>query len=279
MSCPGWRDLTASFLFGDCTCAAVPADCPGGLGFQQGHSGAIAAMGRLVFTYISFALLHGLTALSAQATTPPPAKAAKVPAVLKDSAGGSTFEKTFQIAGKEFQCLGAGGHKILFYKVYSNAFCIETSTPIISIQEYINKTYPNLPSKKLIDALEKDKTFFSLLSSLPGDKMIQIRFLRDLKRDQVSDAMVKAMRPILPPDDVKRVGKAFRARDPRKDDLALIYSQGETLHLSMADSREVIEQAPVIVEKIWLVWLGDESPTPNLREDVARRFGTSDGRR
>ncbi len=218
------------------------------------------------------ALLLVLAAPSARAAPSESATLAESRDVLKDSAGGSTFEKDLQIGGKEFRCLGSGGHKILFYKVYSNAFCIEKSTSLEPIHKYVENKYSKLSKKKLIDALADDDRFFSLISTLPGEKMIQIRFLRDLKREQVSEAMSKAMKPALSPGDVARVSQAFRARDPRKGDLALIYSQGEALQLSMADSRQVIEQAPAIVEKIWLVWLGEGSPTPNLREDIARRF-------
>lgn len=236
----------------------------------------MGAMKRLPWAYITFALLSALAIPAVRAAPPATEKTAKSKNGLKDSASGSTFGETIRIDGREFRCLGAGGHKILFYKVYSNAFCIESSTSIEPIRKYIENTYPGLSNKKLSAALEGDDQFFSLLSALPGDKLIQIRFLRDLKRDQVSEAMVKAMKPILPPADVERVGKAFRTRDPRKGDLALIHSQGEALHLGMADGHEVIEQAPVIVEKIWLVWIGDESPTPNLREDIARRFAQKD---
>lgn len=194
-------------------------------------------------------------------------------AALKDPTNGAAFDETFIIDGQTFHCLGAGGHKVLFYEVYSNAFCVDAKTSLETIQEYILKTYPDYSSEKLFNKLKDDDKFFDLLSKLPGDKLIQIRFLRDLSRDQIADAMVKATKPLVPAAEVERVNAAFRRRDPRQGDLALIFSQGEALNMHLADSRERFERANALVDRIWLVWLGGDSPTPSLREELARRFG------
>lgn len=203
----------------------------------------------------------------------------KTNAALKDPTNGADFDETFIVDGKTFQCLGAGGHKVLFYKVYSNAFCIDAATSLESIQKYILSTYPEHSSGQLFNKLKGDDKFFDLLAQLPGDKLIQIRFLRDLTRDQIADAMVKATTPLVPSAEVERVNAAFRRRDPRQGDLALIFSQDNALNMHLADSRERFEDAEPLVDKIWLVWLGGDSPTPSLREELARRFGRQHGRR
>lgn len=226
----------------------------------------------MAFAPLFLAMTALLTPVRAWADSLPIEIRAASQDLLTDSLSGSTFKKNLRVGKKEFRCLGAGGHKKFFYKIYANVFCIEASASLEQIYEYIRSNYSHLSKNTLARALEGDDRFFSLLADLPGDKLLQIRFLRSLTREQISDAMAKAMRPHLPSEDVERVAKAFRARDPAKGQLALVYSEGEALHLLMGNSRRRVDGAPLIVQKIWSVWLENETPTPNLRRDLAQRL-------
>jgi hypothetical protein len=194
-----------------------------------------------------------------------PAAAQKV----KDDSTGISFDVRQDIGGVGYTCLGAGVRKILVFKAYAVTFCLEQSIAEKTVRGYIEKTYPNLKGEDLADALEDDPKFFEELLNARGDKLVIMRVVRNISRDQVANAFRDSLEEILPESKVQKLIETIPG-DIKDGQSARLYSKGSSLTIDIAGTGKTIEDAD-IAKKLWWVWLGPSGATPSLKDSIARQ--------
>jgi hypothetical protein len=190
-------------------------------------------------------------------------------ATLREPISGSQFERDRTEGSTRYRCVGVGAHRLLAFKIYAVSFCLEPAQATELLGRYAREHYPRLEGEKLVDRLEKDQAFFDALAAAPGDKLVEVRFLRDLSGKQLADSFRTSLARLVPADQAERVAAAIGAQPARKGESALIYSQGSTLRLRLGSQERVIEDVPLVTERIWRIWLGPNTPVPNLKRSLA----------
>lgn len=224
------------------------------MAFLPGGAGILPPMRPLAFL-----------ALCAFLVASAPAEAQKV----RDDSTGIAFDVRQEIAGVRYSCLGAGVRKILFFKAYAVTFCLEQSVAQATVRDYVAKTYPNLKGEDLADELEDDPKFFQRLVEAKGNKLVIMRVVRNVSRDQVANAFRDSLEELLPGPKVAKLVDTIPG-DIKDGQSARLYTKGTTLTIDIAGQAKTIDDAD-IAQKLWWVWLGPSGATPSLKTSIARR--------
>lgn len=198
-----------------------------------------------------------------------PATALAAPEVIEDRMTGAQFVENPVMDGVPFRCLGVGGRKTFTFKIYSVAFCLERSVADEVTRRAVD-LHPGLVGKKLAEALEKDQRFFDALIAAPGEKMLVLRFARDIDQRRLSGAFRDSLEPHLGPYDLERL-VAVLGSDVKEGEVATLRSDGSLLRAQLGSQAQSLANAQAIKAALWKVWLGQKSPTPSLKESIARR--------
>lgn len=198
-----------------------------------------------------------------------PARALAAPAVIVDGMTGARFVEQPTLSGTTFRCLGVGGRKIFTFKIYSIAYCLDSASADEIVRDAI-ASHAGKSGDDLGDALKHDDAFFDALMRAPGEKMLVVRFARDVDHSRLQGAFQKALEKVLPRQDVERVS-AILTVDAREGDVAILRTQGDQFVMQLGTTQRVLPSAEAINHQLWRVWLGHDSATPNLKESIATR--------
>jgi hypothetical protein len=208
----------------------------------------------------------------AAAATAVGAPALAFPETIVDGMTGARFVERPVVGGTAFHCLGVGSRKAFIFKLYSVAFCLESSAADRVLDEAL-AWHGTERGKDLAESLRHDERFFAALGSAPGDKMIVLRFARGVNRGQLEGALRGALGKLIPPADVERIiGAAACPSGVHEGDVALLRSKGSEFVLELGQTERVLPDAEAINERLWGIWLGPESATSNLKESIASRI-------
>lgn len=196
-----------------------------------------------------------------------PALAPAGAAELVDSSTGTRFAPTATAGGTEFQCLGAGVRKMLTFKVYAVAYCVDAERAD-AVETLGQALHPDLTGEELAKALENDPRFYDHLQRLPGDKLVIMHMVRDVDRAKLADAFRKSLKDVLPREKVEKLVAAIPA-DVRNGENAILYSNGPNLVIDIGGRQSTLEDAQ-IAQRLWSVWLGPESVSPSLKRSIAQ---------
>jgi len=194
---------------------------------------------------------------------------------IRDESTGVQFASSLSVEGTRYQCLGAGVRKVLFFKAYAVTYCLQASQAQSLVDGYIQKNHPGLKGEKLQDALEDDPRFFRALADASGDKLVIMRLVRNISKNQIADAFRSSLSEVLPKEKVEKLIATIPgdAKDGQKIQL---YSKGSELVIDIAGDARRIDDAE-IAQKLWLVWLGPDTPTPSLKDSIAKHAASSFG--
>lgn len=194
--------------------------------------------------------------------------ASGLPSIAEEITG-VQFEGTATVDGTAYRCLGAGARRVFIFKVYAVGFCLEEK----SAQEVLGHwagAEPALSPQELAKSLENDQRFFDALGAAPGRKMIVMQFMRDVGRERIASALGNTMRGYAPAEEVDRLVAAVPA-GVKSGERLVIYSRGRDLALEARGTTRVVSDTPVAAERLWQVWLGPYSMTPNIKASIAQR--------
>lgn len=203
-------------------------------------------------------LLLSLTALAVLA--PGAARADK----LVESGTKIGFESPVTYDGVSFKCLGTGLRKKFVVKVYAVAFCLEASKADAVLADA--KAKAGAPA-------EKNQAFFNVLRDSDAAKAVDLRFVHNVGKEKIVEAFEETLQKAMGDKD----------KDGRAKFLALVdrdVRDGQTLTLTAtADGKLTLTIAghagsvtdPAIAKAIWNAWIGPDSVTEDLKEDLARR--------
>ncbi|MHB8416767.1 MAG: chalcone isomerase family protein [Myxococcales bacterium] len=179
------------------------------------------------------------------------------------------FDTRVLVGGETFECVGAGVRKILFFKVYAVAYCVQPGATEAVERTYARSAYPGLVGPALAAKLASDQGFFDALANAPGDKLVEMHMVRNVSRKQLADAFHDSLSKILPAPKVARVVAAVPS-DARSGQTALVHSRGGELVIEIGGQLVTIDD-PETARVIWRVWLGPDSVTPSLKRSIAER--------
>jgi len=197
------------------------------------------------------------------------APAAAAEAFVVDDSTGTRFEAETTVGNTRYRCLGAGVRKVFLFKAYAVTWCLQADKVDDTLVGYLKKNHPQKTGGALADALEDDQRFFDALSSAPGDKLVVMKLVRDISKDQIAGAFRDSLGDVLPPEKVEKLIDTIPG-DGKDGQKILLYSQGGTLVIDIAGTARRIEDKE-IASKLWRVWLGPGSPTPSLKDSIARQ--------
>ena len=200
-----------------------------------------------------------------------PAALAQGKATLRDDSTGVRFDETTTVDGTTYRCLGAGVRKVFLFKAYAVAWCLEASKVDETIAGFLKTNHPDRKGKKLADALEDDQRFFDRLASAPGDKLVVMRLVRDISKDQIAGAFRDSLSDVLPPAKVEKLIDTIPG-DAKDGQQILLHSHGSRLVIDIAGDAKTIDDEQ-IADNLWRVWLGPSSPTPSLKDSIAAQVG------
>lgn len=187
---------------------------------------------------------------------------------VRDSSTGISFDVPQKVGGVSYTCLGAGVRKIVVFKAYAVAFCLEQSIADQTIRGYIENKYPNLKGEDLSDALEDDPRFFQHLADAPGDKLVIMRVVRDVSKDKVAGAFRDSLADLLPKAKVDKLIETIPGDIP-DGQTALLYSKGSSLTIDIGGQGKTLDDADT-AKKLWWVWLGPSGVSPSLKDSIAQ---------
>ena len=186
-----------------------------------------------------------------------------------DEATGTKFDAVTQIEGTAYQCLGAGVRKLALVKVYALAFYVDVKHANALVKGHLQTHHAGLRGQPLLDALEKDAEFFEALASTEHSRLIVLQMQRDVSRKQLASTIRRSLTPLLPEDKLDRLDAAI-TKGAEKGQVVKVYAVGKKLTVDVAGKVRTIEDEEV-VRHLYSVWLGADSVSPTLRDDIARR--------
>jgi hypothetical protein len=198
-----------------------------------------------------------------------PAAAAEAKPIVDDSTG-VKFDAQTTADGTQYRCLGAGVRKVFLFKAYAVAYCIEADKVDDAIVPYLKKSHASAQGEDLADALEDDQSFFDQLAAARGDKLVIMRLVRDISKDQIAGAFRDSLSGVLSKPQVDKLIDTIPG-DAKDGQKILLHSHGDKLVIDIAGNAKTIEDRE-IASKLWRVWLGPDSPTPSLKESIARQI-------
>lgn len=207
-------------------------------------------------------LLAFVATEGAGAAATPPARH-----VVDDSTG-TRFDVTTKAGSTTYRCIGAGVRKVLFFKAYAAAFCIDADRYDEVVGRYVAQRHAGKSGEELRKALENDAAFFEHLESARADKLVIMQLVRDISKDRIASAFRESLSGVLPADRVDRLISTIPG-DGKNGQRILIHSQGSVLVIDISGQANRLDDE-LIVRKLWRVWLGPASVTPSLKTSIAR---------
>lgn len=193
---------------------------------------------------------------------------------LVDESTGVKFDAEQSVAGTQFRCLGAGVRavrKIFLFRAYAVTYCLQADKVDDVLLGYIEKNEPGKKGAALSEALLRDQKFFDTLASAPSDKLVIMRLVRDISKDQIAGAFRDSLSDVLPKAKVDKLIDTIPG-DAKDGQKILIYSKGNELVIDIAGKAKTIEDEQ-IAKQLWRVWLGPEGVSPSLKESIAQQVG------
>ena len=193
---------------------------------------------------------------------------------IVDEATGTKFDELARIEGTAYQCLGAGVRKLAVVKVYALAFYIDAAHARTVVKSYLEAHHAGLRAQSLFAALRNDAKFFDMLAGTKHSRLIILKMQRDVSRKQLANTIRRSLTPLLPEDKLDRLDGAI-TKGAEKGQVVKIYAVGSKLTVDVAGEVRTVEDEEV-VRHLYFVWLGGDSVSPTLREDIARRAARLD---
>lgn len=184
-----------------------------------------------------------------------------------DTSTGTRFDEKTEVGGKTYRCLGAGVRKVLFFKAYAAAFCIEAQSFDRIVGAYLAKNHGDKRGEALGKALKRDAAFFEHLESAKANKLVIMQLVRDVSKERIASAFRGSLGEVLPEDRVEKLIATIPG-DGEDGQRILLYSQGPVLVIDIAGDAKRVEDE-LIARKLWRVWLGPDSVTPSLKRAIA----------
>jgi hypothetical protein len=188
---------------------------------------------------------------------------------IVDEATGTKFDELTRIDSTSYACLGAGVRKLAFVNVYALAFYVNAAHADEAVKSYLQAHHRGLRGQPLFEALRKDVKFFDMLATTEHSRLVVLKMQRDLSRRQLASNIRRSLSPLLPEDKLDRLDAAI-TKGAVKGQVVKIYAVGSKLTVDVAGEVRTVEDEEV-VRHLYSVWLGPESVSPTLREDIARR--------
>ena len=187
-----------------------------------------------------------------------------------EEATGTKFDELTRVEGREYECLGAGVRKLVMVKVYALAFYVDAAHADSVVKSYLQAHHPALQGEPLFEALRKDVKFFKTLASTEHSRLVVLKMQRDLSRSQLAANIQRSLAPLLPKDKLDKLDTAI-TQGAEKGQVVKIYAVGPKLTVDVAGKIRVVDDEEV-ARHLYSVWLGTETVSPTLREDIARRI-------
>lgn len=203
-----------------------------------------------------------------------PAAAQSKPIV--DESTGVKFDAEITADGTTYRCLGAGVRKVFLFKAYAVTYCLESGKVDDTLVPFLKKEHEGAKGGALADALEDDQRFFDALASARGDKLVVMRLVRDISKDQIAGAFRDSLSDVLSKPQVDKLIDTIPG-DAKDGQKILLHSHGDKLVIDIAGNAKTIEDKE-IASKLWRVWLGPDSVTPSLKESIAQQVAARVGK-
>lgn len=194
-------------------------------------------------------------------------------ATIVDESTGTKFDRLTRHEGKAYRCLGAGARKLALLKIYALAFCIDASRADSLVSDYSRTHHAGLEGKPLFEALRKDTRFFNTLARSDHSRLVALKMQRDVSQEQLTSTLRRSLSPLLAKAKLDKLDAAI-TQGAKKGQVVTISAVGPKLTVDVAGEVRVVEDEEV-ARNLFLVWLGPESVSPSLREDIARRAARS----
>jgi hypothetical protein len=185
----------------------------------------------------------------------------------KEPATGEVFPLTVTPPGGSgpLALTGGGVRTKLVFKVYAFGLYVDPAAAAKGLAPFAGKP---------ADALRQDKAFYSALIDFPGDKLAAMKFVRDLKGEQIGDALDSAVARTLPSGDPART--QFRAlwNAPIKagdETWIVIRSGGEVSVVRGGAVVGTVDSKP-LGKALLLAWFGPEPVSESIREGAVERI-------
>ncbi len=198
---------------------------------------------------------------------------ASEPGLLTESSTGARFLSERTVGGITYRCLGASSKKVFTFSIYAVAFCMEATQAEAAVSAYVRLAHPDREGESLAKELASDQQFFELLSDAPGEKLIELHFLRDVPRDRLARSLRKSLEKYVAQRDADRIASSVSDDVPRGA-VALLRTSGSSLVLELAGHGLAFENEPALARGLFRIWLGKESATPGLKASIARAVAT-----
>jgi len=195
---------------------------------------------------------------------------------LVDDSTGTRFEAETTVAGTRYRCLGAGVRKVFLFKAYAVTYCIEAARVDDALVPHIEKRHAGRKGEALAEALEDDQAFFDGLARAPGDKLVVMQLVRNISKDQIAGAFRDSLGGVLSKEKVEKLIDTIPG-DGKDGQKILLHSHGSRLVIDIAGDAKTIDDQE-IADNLWRVWLGPDSPTPSLKESIARHVAARAGK-
>ncbi|HLV61302.1 MAG TPA: hypothetical protein VKY51_07875 [Fredinandcohnia sp.] len=193
---------------------------------------------------------------------------AAAPRYVVDDSTGTRFEETIRVGDTTFRCIGAGVRKVLFFKAYAAAFCLDARRFDAVVNAWVAEKHGGKAGEDLARALEKDGAFFEHLENADANKLVIMQLVRDVSKDRIAGAFRSSLSEVLPEDRVEKLIATIPG-DGKDGQRILIHSRGSTLVIDIAGDAKRLDD-DLIARKLWRVWLGPDSVTPSLKSSIAR---------
>lgn len=197
-----------------------------------------------------------------------PPESTPAPRHVVDASTGTRFDVTTRVGDTTYRCIGAGVRKVLFFKAYAAAFCIDQKRYDDVVGGYVAEKHPGKSGGELRKALERDSAFFEHLEAARADKLVIMQLVRDISRDRIASAFRDSLGEVLPEDRVERLIATIPG-DGKDGQRILLHTKGSVLVIDISGQANRVDD-DLISRKLWRVWLGPGSVTPSLKESIAR---------
>ncbi len=194
------------------------------------------------------------------------ARAADAPA-WKEPGTGEVFPLTVTAPGGTLPLVLTGGGvrtKVVF-KVYALGFYVDPAAAATGLASWAGKP---------ADALRTDPSFYAALIDFPGDKLVVMKFVRNLEGGQIGDALDAAVSRTLPSGDPARA--QFRAlwKDPIKegDETSIVIGAGGAVSVVRAGSVIGTVDSKPLGRALLLAWFGEEPVSDSIRKGAVERI-------
>lgn len=188
-------------------------------------------------------------------------------AVVTDEASGESFDLHPRLDDAQLRCLGAGVRKLLFVRIYALAYCVQESAVEPLAQAWTHWREEESVERR-VKSLGKHPPFFAALAGAPGAKMVQMKMLRDVGAERLGDAFRDSLASVLPAAKIDRLVAAIPG-DMRAGDVVTLASLADgELRIRIGTQEKRLHDLE-IAEKLWMVWLGEDSVAPSLKQSLA----------